>query len=293
MPGKDDARDGARDDARELVPPLIQEKLAAFERLEPAFRECFLYVEEVHGQRRFTSMPVAATVRYLHALWVCHLKDALLSVPTTTARYDHRRTLDLLMDWHEGDTASVVDFLEHKLDMQTFAQLTAQVEQAETAGDAPLAERLRHGRQILLNRGMNLHAALDAIFALDVSVVRAQVRQACVEYDHTPNAIQRQREMLAAALYSYVPHAQLSRRNMLVMNALGVGVTSDPADRPGARTARVQQATGPLPAYAENPLPGQTEFTPPPFSTQPYYPTNVPPPSSAEGEERIVAWPGE
>src|SRR6476661_8919461 len=100
------------------IPPLVQEKLAAFDQLEPTFRASFAYVAQMHGQRRFEAVPVADSVRYLSALWVCDCKDALLSVPVTLPRYDRRRALDLLLGWQEGRTSDVVMFLERKLDMQ-------------------------------------------------------------------------------------------------------------------------------------------------------------------------------
>jgi hypothetical protein len=281
MPGKDGTL--------HATPPLIREKLAAFEQLEPAFRESFRYVEQMHGEARFPTVPVAAIVRYLHALFICHRKDGLLSVPTTTARYDHRLALDLLDGWQRGQTLAVVEFLEAKLDMQPFLPVARELEAAEVTGDADGARRLRHGLQVLLNRAHNLYAALDAIFGLPREGLLDEVRGACAQFGHTPDEIRTEREWLATPPYSYVPHAELSRRNMLVMNRLGVAITSELADRPGGRTARVLPGKPPLPAYAENPLPHETEFTPPPYSTPPYFPTEVAPPVADEGPEQIVA----
>ncbi len=59
---------------------LAEQKLAAFERLQPEFEASFRFVQEVHGQRRFATFPVAEMVHYLHALWICECKDRLLSV---------------------------------------------------------------------------------------------------------------------------------------------------------------------------------------------------------------------
>jgi hypothetical protein len=59
---------------------LAEQKLAAFEQLQPEFEARFRFVQEVHGQRRFAAFPVASTVSYLHALWVCECKDRLLNV---------------------------------------------------------------------------------------------------------------------------------------------------------------------------------------------------------------------
>ena len=44
-----------------MVPQLVQQKLQAFERLEPEFEDCFLFVQDVHGQERFSSFPVTYT----------------------------------------------------------------------------------------------------------------------------------------------------------------------------------------------------------------------------------------
>ncbi len=59
---------------------LAKQKLEAFERLQPACEASFRFVQQAHGQQCFSAFPVAETVRYLHALWVCECKDRLLSV---------------------------------------------------------------------------------------------------------------------------------------------------------------------------------------------------------------------
>lgn len=263
------------------IPPLVREKLAAFDRMARAFQAGFAYVEQMHGQRRFSRVPVSATVRYLHSLWLCDRKDALLSVPQTRPRYDQRRALNLLLAWQEGDIASVVAFLEHKLDMLPFAQLTRHLQEAQqeaqqrqpAAEDAAVVDRLRHGRAILINRGLNLHHALEAIFALPADQLAAEVRIACARRGHAPERIREQQEVLDTPLYSYRKHPALARRNMLAMNRAGVDGADSPPDRPGGRTARVSPAGRPLPAYADVPLAHQIAFTPPPYSTLPYSPT--------------------
>lgn len=280
---REDAMPG-KNETLHPIPPLIQEKLAAFDRIEPAFRGGFAYVEQMHGQRRFEAVSVADVVRYLSALWVCDRKDALLSVPVAIPRYDRRCALDLLLGWQKARTADVVQFLERKLDLQTFAQLAREIEAARAAGDTPLGGRLRHGWGILLNRAFNLHHALDAIFALSGDDLLVEVRRACAELGHSPDEIHEQRALLDTPAYSYVPHPELARRNMLVMNAIGVQITENAADRPGERTARVAAPAPPLPAYADAPLPHALEFTPPPLSTLGFYPAYslLPPPPSRE-----------
>lgn len=55
-------------EANATTQQLIQQKLAAFEQLEPTFVDCFHFMQDVHGQKRFPTFSVADSVRYLHAL---------------------------------------------------------------------------------------------------------------------------------------------------------------------------------------------------------------------------------
>jgi hypothetical protein len=275
------------DGAHPPIPTLVREKLAAFGRMARVFQASFAYVQQIHGQCRFQRVPVSASVRYLHALWVCDCKDAFLSVPLTLPRYGRGQALDLLRDWQDGASAEVIAFLEQKLDMLSFVQLTREVEEAGAAGDAAVVERLHHGREILVNRGLNLHRALDAIVTLPADRLRAEVRAACARYRHSPEQTREQLALFDTPLYSYLPHPELARRNMLVMNQLGVRITDTPADRPGARTARVSAPQQPLPPYARMPLAHQTAFIPPPYSTLPYYSMHASPPA-AEGADEVV-----
>ncbi len=59
---------------------LVKQKLKAFEQLQVEFETCFPFVQDVHGLKRFSAFPVADSVRYLHALWICECKDRLLSI---------------------------------------------------------------------------------------------------------------------------------------------------------------------------------------------------------------------
>src|SRR5437764_7530250 len=122
----------------------------------------------MHGQRRFSALPVIESVHYLHALWICECKDRLLSIYNNIERYGGRYCLHLLRRWQERDTANVIDFLYRKLDGFPFAELTRQIQEAKSTSsvDANLVGRLVHGRLILFNRFMNLMQALDAILAL-------------------------------------------------------------------------------------------------------------------------------
>src|SRR5690348_14033193 len=159
---------------------LVDEKLAAFDRLQPEFEVSFQYVQEVQGQRRFAALSVAASARYLHALWVCECKDCLLSVPRTMGRYEGRRALELLRDWQAGASAGVVGFLQLKLDTLPFGEITRQLEETRRqAGESLLAERLAHGRLVLLNRAMHLCRALEPLFALPEKALLAEARDAC------------------------------------------------------------------------------------------------------------------
>lgn len=239
------------------VDELSGRKLAAFERIEEEFLTSFMFVQDVHGQRRFTAFPVESTVRYLHALYICELKDLLLSILRTTGRYEGERCLRLLRGWQEGQTADVVKFIHRKLDHQPFAELSRQYEQAARLGSAQSANRLASGRLVLLNRNFTLSHALEAIFALEPEQLRVEVSALCEQLGHTPEAITRQIAELRTDLYSYAPSAPLARRNMLVMNRLGMRIIDADGDRPGERTNRVEPPISPTPPYAEETIPGE------------------------------------
>ncbi|MGZ3601530.1 MAG: hypothetical protein ACXWQ5_17930 [Ktedonobacterales bacterium] len=245
-----------------VAPELTRQKLIAFEGIESEFIESFQYKEAVHGQRRFEKLPIVDTVRYLHALWVCERKDALLSVPYSKARYEGQRCLQLLREWQKSDSSSVqvVAFLHRKLDMLEFAELTRQVEEAQQTGKRDVTERLIHGRMVLLNRNFNLLQALGAIFSIGPDEMSEQVLLACHHYGHGPEQIEQQLAEMQSPLYTWAPHPALARRNMEVMNHLGVSVTENAADRPGNRTDRVALPTLPQPAYAEQTIVGEITF---------------------------------
>ena len=246
------------------LPALIAEKLAAFDGIEPEFEASFQYVQDVQGQRRFPTFPIAATVRYLHALWVCERKDQLLSVPRTIQRYEGRRCLELLRQWHGGESADVVAFLQRRLDGLPFAEITRQLEAARSQQSASgLAQRLRRGRIVLLNRSFNLHQAFDPLFTLPETELVAEVRAACAEYGHTPVQIEAQLEDLGSRVYAYVRHPALAQRNMVVMDRLGVRVTADASDRPDRRPWKVAQPTGLSGPLAEQVIDGYVPLTAP------------------------------
>lgn len=240
--------------------PVVDAKLKAFESIEEEFKRCFRYVQDVHGERRFEAFPVAATVQYLHALWVCDQKDHLLSVPKTIRRYEGKLCLELLRIWQNGDSVPVVEFLDRKLDMLPLADLTREV-QGTNGEDGAVTRRLRHGREVLLNRAFNLYHALDAIFALEPDALREQVRIACRTADHTPDEIAAQLAELQTPPHAFVVHPALARQNMLVMNALGVAITDNVFDRPGDRTDRVAPPTMPAAPYAQVTILGAMTLT--------------------------------
>lgn len=248
-----------------VVQNLVQQKLEAFESLLPEFEECFQFVQNVHGQQRFSSFPVAFSVHYLHALWICERKGRLLSVFQTIKEYEGKTCLELLRKWQEDEnTADVVAFLQHKLDTMPFAALTRQVHEARhTHADDGLLQRLTHGRLVLLNRGINLMMALDAIFAIPEEELLKQVKEACEHYGHRPDQIAQQLQEGDSPLYAYVPHQALAQRNMTVMNKLGISVTLKPSDLPGHRSWHVLPSTEPLRPFAEQIVPGYLELTAP------------------------------
>jgi hypothetical protein len=240
------------------VPCIIADKQIAFERLSRDFQASFAYVQNVQGQRWFPSFSVESTVHYLHALWICECKDLLLSVPRTTSRYDGRRALELLRSWQEGETADVVAFLEYKLILASFADITNRMQAAVRSGDRMWLRRLAHGRLVLLNRAWNRERALGDIFALAPEMLSQQVSAACAHYGHTVQQIEAQLTCLQTPLYASVRHPALAKQNMVLMNALGVRVANNSADRPGLRTARVQAPTLPHQPYAEQVVGGVT-----------------------------------
>ncbi len=243
---------------------LAAQKLAMFEQLQPAFEASFRFVQEVHGQRRFSAFPVAETVHYLHALWVCECKDRLLSVYKNIVRYEGQECLALLHRWQEGETADVVAFLHRKLDGLPFAELTRQVQQARSAhADEGLIQRLVHGRLVLLNRAMNLLRAVDAIVALSDDDLREEVRAACAHYGHRPEQIEQQLAEMEGPLFCYVPHPLLAQRTMVVMNTLGRQVMTLPTDRPGERSWKVAAPTQTPRPFAEQVIAGYLELVSP------------------------------
>lgn len=247
-----------------LLPTLVTEKLAAFEQLETEFVESFVFLQEVQGQRRFPAFPVALSVQYLYALWVCARKDRLLSVPGAAGRYEGQRCLELLRDWQSGETAEVVAFLQEKLDGLSLAECTRQLEAARRQGQhMALVERLVEGRLVLLHRGMNLLHALDAIFTLPEETVQQEVVAACRKRGLTPALIEAHLQEFAAPLLSYLPHPALARCNMQVMDRLGVLLTANAADRPGARTWKVAEPTMPPGPYAQQVIQGYVILTAP------------------------------
>jgi hypothetical protein len=244
----------------EQVSEPARAKLDAFAAMRAEFEVCFAFVEGVHGDRRISPFPVSEIVRYLHALWVCERKDRLLSVPKTIERYEGPRALEVLRRWQDGDAASVVAFLQAKLDALPFADLTRQMQEALKAGQTEFAERLTHGRVVLLNRAINLDAALDSIFVLAPEELTERARSAAAALGHTPEQIADELAALKGPLYAYVLHPTLARVNMQVMNAVGIQVTDNPADRPGARTLRVEAPSMPLPGYAQEVIQGEREL---------------------------------
>jgi hypothetical protein len=242
---------------------LIDQKLEIFERLQAEFEACFQFVAEVHGQKRFAALTVDEIVRYLHSLWICELKGRLLSVSKTVKEYQGRLCLELLRNWQvEEDTVEVVAFLHHKLDMLPLVDITRQIREAQHVhSNDGLVQRLTHGRLILLNRGMNLMQILDAIFSMPENELLEQVRIACEQMGHLPAQIATQLEEMDAPIYSYLPHPVLAKRNMEIMNKLGVSVTLKLVDLPGQRSWRILSPTEPLPPFAEYIVTAYREMT--------------------------------
>jgi hypothetical protein len=250
--------------ATQTIENVVSQKLAAFEQLQDEFEASFRFVQEVHGQKRFDTFPVEHIVRYLHALWICECKERLLSIYKNIGRYEGRYCLELLRDWQGGESADVVDFLQRKLDMMPFVDITRQIQVAQReGGDYGLAQRLLHGRLTLLNRGMNLMRALAAMFALPAEQLMQEVQVACERYGYTPAQINRLLADTDLPIYAYIPHQALAERNMVVMNKLGANVMSKPVDQPGNRSWRVLEPVEPMRPFAEHIIFGYQELTSP------------------------------
>ncbi len=243
---------------------VIEQKLTAFAAMQQEFEASFRFLQDMHGQKRFESFVVADAVRYLHARWICERKGRVLSIAKTTKEYEGALCLKLLQQWQEGDTASVVDFLSRRLDMLPLADITRQMYeiQQEQRNDG-LLERLVHGRLVMLNRGMNLMHLLDTLFVLSEEELLQAVRDACVQYGHTPEQIIQQLQEMDSPLYSYVPHQSLAQQNMLVMNAMTVDVMILPDDAPEQRSWRVMPPTEPNSPLAEHVVEGYQELVSP------------------------------
>lgn len=253
-------------------PPVVTSKLAALDLLLPEFETSFPYVQEMHGQSRLQQVSVENVVRYLHALWVCERKDFLLSVPGTIHRYEGRRALELLAAWQQGEVADVVAFLQAKLGDLPFAEITRQWQAAVRDADEQLAERLAHGRRVLLNRAFNLNAALEAIFTPQAPELLEEVRTASESLGHTPEQIEQQLADMETEVYSYLPNPALAQRNMLVMNALGVRI-ADNAEFEADNQPRRSEDSGSLASpYAQTLIIGEVEQLPAPHSSYGYFP---------------------
>lgn len=244
--------------------PLARRKLAAFEQLQSEFESCFHFVQDIHGQQRFSTFPIRETVYYLYALWVCECKDRLLNIYKNIVRYEGSSCLNLLQGWQRGATDAVIAFLQRKLDGMPFADLTSQLQQARAAqqADAGLVQRLAHGRQVLLNRGMNLLHAFETMFALSEQELAREVREACAQYGHRPEQIEPQLAEMDTPLYVYVPHQLLGQRNMLVMNMLGMAVMTLPTDLPGECSWKVLALTQ-AGSFAKHAVAGYVELISP------------------------------
>ena len=251
------------------IQTLVKQKLEAFERLQLEFEASFRLIQEVHGQKRCAVFPVTETVHYLHALWICECKDRLLSVYKNSVRYEGRYCLHLLQRWQEGETAAVVAFLQRKLDGLPFADLTRQIQEATTQrhAGAGLVRHLVRGRLVLLNRGMNLIQAVDAIFALPEEDLMREVQVACAHFGHHPSQIELQLAEMDDPLSSSVPHQLLAQRNMLVMNKLGMNVRMLSTDLPGEGSWNIVTPTNPLRPFAEHVIAGYIELISPSHHT--------------------------
>lgn len=231
-----------------IISALIDQKVARIAVLRPEFVRSFPFVQHMHGQTRMAQITVPQVVRYLHALWICDCKDRLLGVPQEASRYEGAHCLRLLAEWQTGDAAGVVDFLQRKLDAQPFGAITAQWQHAhEHAEGGALAQRLTAGRAALLNRGMHLMLALEAIFALSVTELTRVVVLACQQEHHTPEELTDQLHELESPLFQLVRHPVLARENMVLMNNMSGSLAAQPPVAPVEES--MPRGTEPLAAF--------------------------------------------
>jgi hypothetical protein len=217
---------------------LVEQKLAAFERIQEEFEANFLFIGNVHGRQRFPETTVADIVHYLHARWIDECKTSLLSVAKTVKEYDGRYCLELLKRWQqEGDVAGVVEFLYRKLETRTVVDVAREVQLvSRTPGKEAILRGMLNGRRLMINRGFNLLHFIDTLFQLSPDELADEVHKACRQYQHLPTQIERQLAEMDTALYSYVPHQLLAQRNMQVMNRLLEDTAEQPGNLPSEHT---------------------------------------------------------
>lgn len=244
---------------------LVAQKLQAFGRLEASFEASFPFAQDMQGQRRSSGIPVRHVVCYLHALYVCAAKDRLLGIPRLADRYEGEECLRAMRELQDGCTASTIALLERKLDGTSLADLTRALEPAPEGATphelALRARQLHRGRQAVLNRLANRLQALDTLCGLSAEDLMRQVRQACAHYGHTKRQIERQLQELTTPLYQTLVHPALARRNIQVMERVGVKVVPEHAPEQA-------QLMPPEPAPAHHAMPAA------PFAEeviQPYY----------------------
>ena len=220
---------------------LVEQKLAAFERIQEEFEANFLFIGNVHGRQRFPSATVADIVHYLHARWIDECKTRLLSIAKSGKEYDGRYCLELLKRWQQqGDMAEVIEFLYHKLETRTIVDVAREVQLvSRTAGQEAILRGMLNGRRLMINRGFNLLQFIDTLFGLAPDELADEVHKACRQYQHLPTQIERQLAEMETPLYAYVPHQSLAQRNMLVMNKLLADTAEQPGDLPDEHTEYV------------------------------------------------------
>lgn len=251
---------------RGIIAPsdVVARKLAALDRLEPAFETSFQYVQDVQGLKRFATFPIANTVQYLGALVVCDAKDRLLSVPHTVDRYEGRYCLELLQRWQTGEVAGIVAFLQRKLDALPFTGVTREVEAVRRDADASvMVAALEHGRIVLLNRGFNLLQALEPLFTQSPQELTEQVRAACAREGYAPDQIAERLRERESPLYAPLRHPALAQRNMLLMDRVGVQAIPPHHTLPEALDWQATAHPQVTPPYAEQRIHGYVALTTP------------------------------
>ncbi len=188
-------------------PNIIEQKLAAFDALLPEYIASFQFIQALQGQQRLDDFTIDTVVHYLHARWVLECKDRLLGTGGTLATHEGQHCLVMLARWQTGDTADIIEYLQHHLDTESLGVLSRQIQQASLSnGDDTAMIPLEQGRRVMLNRNLHFLRLIDTIVATPSEVLVQRVLDASARYGHAPAAIAHQLAAFETPLYGPARH---------------------------------------------------------------------------------------